>query len=448
MKDECCVFPDTNVFLHFPPMKDINWCTIADAKAVHLVICMTVIHELDAKKSDSRLSARAERAIKEIRDSQKEGLEIRSGVTLSVFNREVRASDFPETLSPESADDQIVHLVKLYLSEHPENQIAIATGDYGMELRASAGGIEIIALEPTHRLANPQDELTKKYRQAVSELNAIKNRLPKLSLGLALPDDSMTEAHKVTFELKDDWKPLDIDAEMEKIKRKHPKQSDPQSQAGQLLGVGNLMSELVSPKDLQRHDAKLDEFYNDYRKHLESINVIRDAKSRSFWFDLWLQNQGTGLATDIDVFLQFPEVIRFVAEQGSKDAEPLEEELKPPEPPHRPSPLGLGAEGLRPYDDILSNMPDVSKYSFARRDEWTPDATIHQSEDHTYEVCVQVGKLKHGHNVCLGQFVAIFGSWDDVGAFNAECSISTSELAEKVTMRLPFIAIVKRRHFG
>lgn len=443
MKDNCCVFPDTNVFLHFLPIRDIDWCALADARSVDLIVCMTVIHELDAKKSDSRLAGRAERAIKEIRDARRAGAEIRRGVKVSVFNREVRAAEFPETLSPESADDRIVHLAKLYVNEHPGTDVAIATGDFGMELRASAGGTEVITLDQSLRLENPQDELKKKYQQAVSELNAIKNRLPRLTLGVALPDSPIAVPHEITFELDDDfWRPLDIESEMQTLMRKHPRQSGPHTQTEHLFGIGNLIPGLVSRESLQRYDAKLSKFYDEYRKHLEFLNVIRHAKSRSFWFDLWLQNEGKGLATDIDVFLQFPAEIRFVAEKGSEDAEPLENELEPPKPPERPDPLDVVASMPSRFD-IVSNMPDISRLSFAPHDDWTPDASVHRSHDHMNEIRVQVGKLKHGHNVRLGQFVAIFGAWEDVGPFKAECTISTSELIEKIEIQLPFIAKAK-----
>src|SRR4051812_40650440 len=109
MKDCVHVFPDTNVFLHFPPLSQIDWCKLADAKTVHLVVCLQVIHELDDKKSDSRLGQRADRAIKEIREGHRTGQSLRNGVTLSIFNQELRYADFPTTLSPDSADDRIVH---------------------------------------------------------------------------------------------------------------------------------------------------------------------------------------------------------------------------------------------------------------------------------------------------------------------------------------------------
>ena len=77
-------------------LSQIDWRTLCDSTSVQLVICLQVIHELDAKKSDSRLADRAVRAIKEIRGASDTGQPLRDGVTLSIFN----AGHFARTTSP------------------------------------------------------------------------------------------------------------------------------------------------------------------------------------------------------------------------------------------------------------------------------------------------------------------------------------------------------------
>ena len=60
MPDELVVlFPDTNVLLHFRSLREIDWPVVTDAKAVKLVLCSAVIHELDQKTYDPKLSQRA-----------------------------------------------------------------------------------------------------------------------------------------------------------------------------------------------------------------------------------------------------------------------------------------------------------------------------------------------------------------------------------------------------
>jgi len=438
MTDALCVFPDTNVFLHFPPLKDIDWCAISGTKLVELIVCMTVVHELDAKKGDSRLSDRATRAIREIRDAQQLGAAIRDGVQLSVFNREVRAADFPDTLSPESADDRILHQAKLYAQEHPNVTIAVATGDYGMELRASAAGIRVISLGGSLRLPNPQDDLTKKYRQALAELNSIKNRLPKLSLGLSPRGEPIGAPHPVVFRVDGAWRPIDVAAAMARVRSEHPKLSakmpatvkDVLSQ----LGAGSPL--FVSEAAWEQYDADLDKFYDDYKEHFALLNLIREAVSRSFSFDLWLFNRGNRLATDIDVSLRFPQEVRFVAENGSKDAEFLEKSPEPPRPPQLPSSFEARFPGLHAVQ-TMRDLPELIPR--LRRDEWTPEVRVRRDDNALNEIHSFVGKVKHGHQVCLGTFTAVFVDMQVARPFGAPYTITTADLGKSEDGELPFI---------
>ena len=120
------LFPDTNSLLHYPPIKEVGWRAICIADEVKLVLCMQVINELDEKKDDSRLGDRARRAIKEIKTLIANGGLVREGVTIEVFNQTLRADEFTASLSPDSKDDNTVHLVKKYL-EKTRPQMLLST---------------------------------------------------------------------------------------------------------------------------------------------------------------------------------------------------------------------------------------------------------------------------------------------------------------------------------
>lgn len=438
MKESIAVFPDTNVFLHFPPINQIDWKTICDAKSVQLVVCLTVIHELDAKKSDSRLAGRAERSVKSIREAVKSGLDIREGVSVVVYNKEVRSADFPDTLSPDSADDRIVHLAKLYKSENPESEVAIVTGDYGMELRAEAGGITAMQMQSSLRLENPQDEQTKKYRQAVAELNSLKNRQPELAVRLAVPDGEMGIPHETIFKAGDVWQPLDVDAEIQKAQKKYPHVTASQMQPSLNRSALILFGE-VSAERRNRYNEELNEFYSSYRDYLELANLQGKAKANAFEFDLWLSNTGNGLATDIDVTLRFPVNIQLLAEKGTEEAEPLENISSPPQPPEKPKPdFNLGVARLDSHLDRIRAIPNLIPDHIFRADDWTPAVSVERGESGVTETHARIGKLKHGHSVCLGKFIAMFALDEDVKPFRVDCVISTSDLAEKKEEAISF----------
>lgn len=185
MDEVMCLFLDTNSLLHYPLIGDVDWKAVCGCASMRLVLCMQVIHELDEKKDDPKLGDRASRTIKEIKAIRSAGGFVREGVTLEVFNYEIRATDFPASLSLDSKDDRIVHSVKKYLECHAGAQVAVYSEDMGMSLRCEAHGVPVVEPDSKRRLENPQAEHEKKYRLAITELNELnelKNRVPVLEV--------------------------------------------------------------------------------------------------------------------------------------------------------------------------------------------------------------------------------------------------------------------------
>ena len=442
------VFPDTNIFLHYPPLSNIDWQALCNCKHVHLVVCLQVIHELDSKKSDSRLASRAERAIKEIREAHRTGATIRDNVKLSLFNHELRHSEFAETLSPDSGDDKIVHHVRAYREHHPEHDVALATEDFGMELRCEAGGVRVIRMDSALRLENPQDELSKKHKQAVQELAALKNRLPRLTVGIVQRGEAPVAGHPPEFKVNDGWQALDVDAEIEKQQRQYPKQagrharptaSQHTQSLGELISGWSEMSRFISEEDWEEYDTELDDYFDDYRKYVQAVNHLESVKSRCITFDLILQNGGNGLATDIDVIVVCPAAVHGLFASQSKEAKLLEEPRTPPKPPETPRPSDFRQElnRLKHSAWARSVVPDLR--FMHRGDEFTPLAQLVKSPEGIWEIHVRLQKLKHGHTANLGTFFAVFQSWKEARPFSVLFAISASELTEKMEGTLSVI---------
>ena len=139
MINEIFAFVDTNILLHFKPLVEIDWCTLLSAKSVTLVLCLPVIQELDHKKYDSRLGDRASRALKEIDEYDTAVKPLKPGVHLEIYNEELRHDEFRGSLSPDSPDDRIVHLVKKYKEAHVGRAVCVVAADFGIKKRCQAG---------------------------------------------------------------------------------------------------------------------------------------------------------------------------------------------------------------------------------------------------------------------------------------------------------------------
>jgi hypothetical protein len=433
--DACVVFPDSNIFLHFRPLAQIDWLTVCGAKQVKLVVCLQVINELDDKKGDTRLSERAKRAVKDIREMRDK--EIRPGVTLAVFNHALRPEDFPAGMSPDRYDDRIVRSVQAYLAAHPEDaSVAVVTDDYGMELRCEAHGVAVVKLPAADRLEAPQDELTKKLRQAQAEVAALKNRLPALALivvakgaypdGDAAPDLSPSDQMEL----------LDVDEMLALMRWTHRKLGQA---AHPLLGGFNLQSVLFKPDQIERFNGQLDDYFAEYEKYLHAYNEWVKSRGVIYDFDLYLVNDGNSPATDIEYDMLFPPCVYRLLDP-SRDEHPFGQPPTPPQAPKEPVPfassmlalpnLGLAGFGGRGFDLRLPDphAPYVEILNLADHDEDMTGAVLR----------CHLRQLTHTKKEKLGSFSLAFAVPSDVKPFQADYSILSTELPVKVEGKLLF----------
>ena len=224
-----------------------------------------------------------------------------------------------------------------------------------MELRCKAGGVPVVRMKTNIRLGNPQDELKKRYNQAVVELNQLKNRLPCLSLQLSATGKAMNQGEVCTFELCNTWQPGDIESELASLQQRYPKQAGLHAYGMKMGIVPPVAGMAVSLGQWQEYDKALDSFFAEYREYLEGKDIVASARTRSIALDIWLYNDGKGPATDIDVVLTFPNSICWCAESGGEDAMTLEKDFAPPEPPAMPRPYLLADLQMVPQMAPVAN---------------------------------------------------------------------------------------------
>jgi hypothetical protein len=116
------VFPDTNTFLHFNQLDQIDWPTLLCGHRVTMVITPIIIRELEEQKVKNPVRKLRERAAGRIRwlgerIEATEPAEIRPNVSL-IFVRHSPTLDFTERrLSVHIADDQLIATVLEFKEE-------------------------------------------------------------------------------------------------------------------------------------------------------------------------------------------------------------------------------------------------------------------------------------------------------------------------------------------
>ena len=145
------VVPDTNVFAHYRRFDEIRWPELAGAKQVRLVVPLLVLDELDKlsykSRSGGERAAGALRALAWLRgDSLPEApVHVREGTTLQFL------VDPPGHQRRANSDDELLTRVEDLVAVVGE-EVRVATGDYGMHVRARARGLRCLTLPEELRL--------------------------------------------------------------------------------------------------------------------------------------------------------------------------------------------------------------------------------------------------------------------------------------------------------
>lgn len=145
---------DTNVFIHFRRYDEINWPKLAGTTDVRLVVPLLVVDQLEELSYKSRATSdRATRILRALQDLRRNhrpeiSLEVRSGTTLQILMDPRGHSRHPDS------DAEFLDRVE-FLAAIGAGRVLIATGDYGMKLRATARGLNCIDLPEDLRLKSP-----------------------------------------------------------------------------------------------------------------------------------------------------------------------------------------------------------------------------------------------------------------------------------------------------
>lgn len=427
---QAVLFLDTNILLHFKPLRDIDWPGVAGAKTVKIILCPQVIYELDRHKYTARLSQRADVAVQEIQSIQNAHGQVREDVCMEVSSIQVRREEIPGNLSPDHQDTQIIFSAKKYLAEHPDETVAIVSGDLGMERLCKSNGVGCIALGPEFRLPVIQDEERKQYQQAVKELASLKNRLPSLSvIAKIIIDDINPPDPYCVVELQPLTKPrLSIEAEMHKLAEEYQKMPKLPHGMANSGGSRATFPLTVDQAEIDRYNQELDSFFKNYRSALLAQTKELEAQARSFLFELWLENNGGAPATEVEVCVYFPSDGINVYQAS----ECLTAGATFPRPPKKPrSQLAKLQELIEPHHERMQRVireagpaPNVSKPAFG-------------FEENT-EVHVTVGRIKHRHVLRLGTFRVAYPDWDSIRPFEASWSTHANERPEPQVGNLVF----------
>jgi hypothetical protein len=438
------LFLDTNILLHFRRIDEIDWLAIVDENAVELVLCGTVIRELDRHKalhSQEKIRRRARELTSWLHKFAFDAAssELRPGVKLQLEGIDPNIDFGANLLRIEVPDDWIIASALVRKSQVACANVAMVTADLGMAMKAKLHGFEIFSPDDTDRLPDMIDEDLKKLRKLERELQELRNAQPKLAVKFE-GGETLTR-HKAGCEIPVDL--ANLDQIINNLKRKNPKielnnnlSSDvaenlPNTKTLGMQFPSISMFSLISPERIQDYNLELDSFYSSYNDYLLTVNHVENRERRSLIFELILENEGSSPGEDIDIFLHFPDGFELFSVHDD-DASRLPDPPNPPERPDRFRTLD--------YSQLSRNfqLPHLhSIHSQNRVPSNVSNPTIRKTN--SYDVDLSVTTAKHGHTYVLGSYKVVFETTEDMSSFEIDYQITAANLPQKIIGKLSVI---------
>lgn len=441
-------FLDSNVYLHYQPVDQIDWLGLLKADAVTIIVPPVTIRELNTLK-DLRARSRARRRAGEVLkrlwglfESESEAC-IREHVTVRLEDRDPNI-DFAEyDLVREVRDDCLIAAIIMCQAETPDAEITLITSDAGVGLLGKARrlGISVLRLSDDLRLAVEPDPAEERVKALQQELNDLKRKMPQLSL--TFPDGSQC----ARFELPPPklLTQEELESNLADIKQSYPKlggQPKPSADVTELVrsmaetSAIRLTMGTVSPEDIDNYNALLEQYYTRYAEYLQRDLEYRNLQGRTIALRILLVNDGTAPANDIDVSMRFPDGL-YLSTESDYPAPP-----SPPESPSKPkTPLEQFLQRDWAAQRILQPLSRYALDSVVRpRDVSPPNVSQPRiTRTDSFEVEVDVVRIKHKTPLaCLSALVA-FDSFDTAQSFHTDYSLLADNVPQQITGQLHII---------
>lgn len=416
---------DTNLFLHYKRPDQLDWVGL-QCNDVELVVLAVVIRELEKAKnfgSSPRLKTRAAEVVTWLSKLMDQGfnVELRKGLRLR-FEVNEPVIDFAEhNLVRELQDDVLIAGLLSLAKMAPEPPPWIATADLGVKAKARQRGFMVFAPSESDKLAEEPDPRDKELFDLRRENQQYKNRQPRLKVAFASKETRLKVQPFISSPSKEPAS-LDEVKKLYPLLESQPSVKKPSNSPFQVTNVINA----VSASQRNRYNEELESFYSEYEKYWNRIQKLRRFERCRVELPIILLNDGTAIATDIDVSMTFAEKTVVL------------KNLKVFEMPKRPKPPEKPVHGMGDFGIHRSTLLDIQNY--------TPPHNLFPREvlDWSLEVegntaHVHLDRLKPGFTWEVPELWLQYKSQEALCSTTVDVDVSVAESLGRVTQQLHII---------
>lgn len=409
-------FLDTNVFLEYKRIDQIDWFSYLNKEQVTLILCSKVWSELEEKKqaNKQRVKERAKNTIKYINDllGINQSLKLKENILLDWYDDSPKNELYQSgSLNPIVADDCLIATILTYKEQFPERNVCLITEDGGLRRKAFSRGIEIHEPPMEDRLPDEPSEEEKELKELRRENEKLKALFPKLDL--VFLSGKKEEKILATVEQPS------LEERMAVMELDYPK-IFPIKQPGGLSMFG------YTKNEMDRYNEALELYYQarkeNYPKELAHENFMRKVIK----IQLKITNEGTTPARDVEILLTYQK-------QNLKFRTVL------PKPPYKPQPPIHPKNGHSRWLDIVNSINSINDRSSVLvgrvRDQYL------LTKEKSTEIKLVIGsEVKHGidYSTVLDPFFVVFNEDDKISSFDLDYKIYASNTSEGKTGQLHF----------
>lgn len=303
------VFLDTNIYLHYIDIDNIEWSDIIEDDDFIIVVPKIVIREIDRHKDQSRgkIQKRAKSISSKFSKILLDGIKSRYIIeTCKDPSKECfEGGDFNKDIN----DDWFI--LSALKSGYDIQNIVVISSDNNLLLKAKENGLAYKKMPETYLIKEELSEEEKEIKALKQELEQYKNRQPKPAIRFCNGETRIVFKKPAKRDLEEE-----LCVFMDNIKRENPYLQDEEYKYGSFNIIFRNAQEQIDKYNNELKDYFKEE--EEYNRFLIQKNILDERFQE---IKLCLINEGNAQTGDMNIFIEFPDEINLY---GNKSKESID----------------------------------------------------------------------------------------------------------------------------
>lgn len=223
-----CLFADTNLFLHYKPLDQIDWSKLGDFDLIEVVVCPPVQREIDVLKGgrEGRRSDRARKTASILLEIAQHGPQQQRtaspNVMLDLYVTSQPKQDLADKLDYSQNDDRIIGHLAQFIEDNPSSDAHLLTRDSGPVLKAKNLGIPCKIIPAEWLLPPEPDDRDRKIQQLERQLKESQAQEPKFNFSADQMSADRPGKVEITYGALKPLTRRERDQLLERLRKRYP----------------------------------------------------------------------------------------------------------------------------------------------------------------------------------------------------------------------------------